>query len=166
MVSKLKHEVEEKQAKVDECEELISSLQSKLKQLRTEFTEEKNAISREKRELEEVNDRLRGQAEVGQKKEVEIQGLKLEIKELKEKLQNPVVDGATGDQNKELMERLRGEELQNKNLNESIAELKTVMRVALGRIYPDLKLTSEVNGPENETLLEKFAAKMKEDTGT
>lgn len=87
IVAQLRKEVEEKQVMCDEANELANSLQGKLKNLRSEFAEEKSSLVRDKRELEEVNSGLRSSLKLAEDSRKESNELKEKLREKEEEMQ-------------------------------------------------------------------------------
>jgi predicted RNase H-like nuclease (RuvC/YqgF family) len=129
-----------------ESGELVSSLQNKLKNLRSEFIDEKNTLTKEKKELEEANSSLKNQ----------LSNVKAEEKALKERLAQVEEDERLS----ELEKRLQEEKEENSKLNKSLQEQQGVIKAALNRLYPNLGVEL---CQEHQEWLDKFVDKMKQE---
>lgn len=158
----LKKEVEEKKSQLDEFLEQNNSLQTKLKQLRTEFMDEKTMLAKEKRELEEANASLNNQVNSIKAEEKvvrdRVQKLEEELVQLRGSSSTANTSSSDHSRLQDLEERLQAEREENARLNESIKEQQGVIKAALKRLDPSLEVDL---CQEHQDSLEKFVEKMK-----
>ena len=129
----LKREIESRETEVKEAQELVTSLQGRLKQIRSEFAEEKGAL---RRELEEKN---------------------LKLSQQSSDLKTPQVT-SNGDLD-DLRAQLKAEREENVALNKAIKEQQTVIAAALKRINPSLSKSEGEYCQEHLEWFKKFVEK-------
>ncbi len=176
ILARLRREAEERKAEAVEANEVVASLQNKLKQMRTEFSDDRAAFLREKRVLEEANVTLTRKAATAEDNKNAAQELKKKMEQLEEELaktKEKLDSDKLSSEVSELREKLASETKENSALNKSIAEQQGVIEMAMRRLFPDELAKDEddddASDPkvceEHQKSFDKFVAEMKKKKG-
>ncbi len=156
-VAALRKDAEEREAKVREQEDLVNSLQAKLKLLRSEAADDKVALIKEVRELKEANAALSRQNEESIRRRNQDSAALEELRSRAADLEG-CVDGTN--MVKDLREKLEEERKENERLSQAITEQQGVIKTALKRIFPSLNVEY---CQEHQEYFDRFLAKMREE---